>query len=112
MDGGRKRPILVSFAIGFAKESGPPRFRLFFASIVERAFTRQQGWQWATDVFRDDVKRAEDRGLVVDFEPLAPVETNFVNTAEEGPAIRGAIREPRHEHHPRRGRRGHRDAQP
>jgi sugar phosphate isomerase/epimerase len=44
----------------------------------------EQAWQWATDVFRDAVKRAEDRGVVFCFEPLAPSETNFVNTAEEG----------------------------
>lgn len=44
----------------------------------------EQAWEWATDVFRDAVKRAEDRGVVICFEPLAPVETNFVNTAEEG----------------------------
>ena len=44
----------------------------------------EQAWTWATDVFRDAVKRAEDRGVVICFEPLAPVETNFVNTAEEG----------------------------
>lgn len=44
----------------------------------------EQAWAWATDVFRDAVKCAEDRGVVICFEPLAPVETNFVNTAEEG----------------------------
>ncbi|MEK0449299.1 MAG: hypothetical protein RL088_1567 [Verrucomicrobiota bacterium] len=44
----------------------------------------EQAWAWATDVFRDAVKRAEDRGVVICFEPLAPAETNFVNTAEEG----------------------------
>ncbi len=44
----------------------------------------EQAWEWATDVFRDAVKRAEDRGVVICFEPLAPSETNFVNTAEEG----------------------------
>lgn len=44
----------------------------------------EQAWTWATDVFRDAVKRAEDRGVVICFEPLAPSETNFVNTAAEG----------------------------
>jgi len=43
-----------------------------------------QAWDWATGVFRDAVKRAEDRRVVICFEPLAPSETNFVNTAEEG----------------------------
>jgi len=44
----------------------------------------EQAWEWATGVFRDAVRRAEDRGVVICFEPLAPSETNFVNTAEEG----------------------------
>jgi sugar phosphate isomerase/epimerase len=44
----------------------------------------EQAWQWATDTFRDSVKRAEERGVTICFEPLAPAETNFVNTAAEG----------------------------
>ena len=46
--------------------------------------TFEQAWAWATEVFRAAVKRAEERGVVLCFEPLAPVETNFVNTAAEG----------------------------
>jgi len=46
--------------------------------------TFEQAWTWATEVFRPSVKRAEERGIVICFEPLAPSETNFVNTAEEG----------------------------
>ena len=46
--------------------------------------TAAQATAWAAEVFRDAVKRAEDRGVVLCFEPLAPVETNFVNTAEDG----------------------------
>ena len=44
----------------------------------------QQAWEWATDVFRQPVGRAGERGVTICFEPLAPSETNFVNTAEEG----------------------------
>jgi sugar phosphate isomerase/epimerase len=44
----------------------------------------QQAWDWATDCFLDAVKRAEDRGVTICFEPLSPAETNFVNTAAEG----------------------------
>jgi len=44
----------------------------------------QQAWDWATEVFKPSVKRAEDRGVTICFEPLAPAETNFVNTAAEG----------------------------
>lgn len=47
-----------------------------------------QAWDLATETFRDSVKRAEDRGVTICFEPLAPSETNFVNTAAE--AIRFA----------------------
>ena len=43
-----------------------------------------QAWEWATGVFRDAVMRAEERGIVICFEPLAPAETNFINTAAQG----------------------------
>jgi sugar phosphate isomerase/epimerase len=46
--------------------------------------TFEQAWQWAASTFRDSVKLAEDRGVTICFEPLAPSETNFVNTAAEG----------------------------
>ena len=42
-----------------------------------------QAWQWATNTFRDSVKLAEDRDITICFEPLAPSETNFVNTAAD-----------------------------
>lgn len=51
---------------------------------VMEGVTYEQAWDWATDVFRDAVKRAEDRGVVICFEPLSTAETNFVTTAEEG----------------------------
>jgi sugar phosphate isomerase/epimerase len=44
----------------------------------------EQAWEFATNVFRDSVRRAEERGIVICFEPLAPSETDFVNTAAEG----------------------------
>lgn len=50
---------------------------------VAEGVSYEQAWQWATEAFQDAVKRAEDRGAVICFEPLAPAETNFVNTAEE-----------------------------
>ncbi|MDB6018119.1 MAG: Xylose isomerase domain protein barrel [Pedosphaera sp.] len=50
--------------------------------------TDEQAWGWAADTFRDSVKRAEARGVTICLEPLAPVETNFINTAAE--AIRFA----------------------
>jgi sugar phosphate isomerase/epimerase len=51
---------------------------------VMEGVSYDQAWAWATDTFRDAVKRAEERGVTICFEPLAPSETNFVNTAEEG----------------------------
>ncbi len=44
----------------------------------------QQAWELARETFGDSVKCAEDRGVVICFEPLSPAETDFVNTAEEG----------------------------
>ena len=43
----------------------------------------QQAWEWATAAFREPVMRAEQRGITICFEPLAPSETNFINTAAE-----------------------------
>ncbi len=51
---------------------------------VMEGVTYEQAWAWATDVFRPAVKQAEQRGVTICFEPLAPAETNFVNTAAEG----------------------------
>ncbi len=43
----------------------------------------EQGWDWAASTFRNAVKQAEQRGVTICFEPLAPAETNFINTAAE-----------------------------
>ena len=45
--------------------------------------SHEQAWDWAARCFRDAVKRGEDRGVTLCLEPLAPVETNFINTAAE-----------------------------
>lgn len=58
---------------------GSPKQRNILPGVSE-----QQAWDWATDSFRDAVKEAEQHGVVLCFEPLSPVETNFVNTAAEG----------------------------
>jgi len=50
---------------------------------VMEGVTIDQAWDWATDTFRDAVKLAEQRGITICFEPLAPSETNFINTAAE-----------------------------
>ena len=43
----------------------------------------EQGRGWAAEVFRDAVRRAQERGITICLEPLAPTETNFINTAAE-----------------------------
>ena len=43
----------------------------------------EQAWDWATAVFREPVMRAEQREITICFEPLAPSETNFINTAAQ-----------------------------
>ncbi len=42
-----------------------------------------QAADWALGTFRDAVRRAEDRGVTICFEPLGPIETNFINTAAD-----------------------------
>jgi sugar phosphate isomerase/epimerase len=58
---------------------GSPKQRSLLPGV-----TFEQAWTWATDVFRPSVKLAEQRGITICFEPLAPVETNFINTAADG----------------------------
>jgi len=50
---------------------------------VMEGVSAEQAWTWATETFRDAVRQAEDRSITICFEPLAPSETNFVNTAAE-----------------------------
>jgi sugar phosphate isomerase/epimerase len=50
---------------------------------LEAGVTREQGWKFATDCFRDAVNQAALRSITICFEPLAPSETNFINTAAQ-----------------------------
>lgn len=59
--------------------AGSPKQR----NILE-GVSHQQARDWTARTFRDAVKRAEDRGVTICFEPLSPAETNFINTAAEG----------------------------
>ena len=45
--------------------------------------TFEQAWDWAKEVFRPSIERAAERDVIICFEPLAPAETDFINTAEE-----------------------------
>ena len=61
---------------------------LVFGSPKQRSLlpgvSPAQAWDWATAVFREVIREAEDRGVVFCFEPLAPSETDFLNTAADG----------------------------
>ncbi len=50
---------------------------------LQPGVTLEEGFERGFLTLRDAVKRAEDRGVVICFEPLGPAETNFVNTAAE-----------------------------
>ena len=50
---------------------------------LEPEVTLEQATAWASEVFRPAVGDAEDHGITICFEPLAPSETNFMNTASE-----------------------------
>jgi len=57
---------------------GSPKQRNLLPGVL-----RDQALDWAADCFRNAVKRAEERQVTICFEPLAPSETNFINTAAE-----------------------------
>ena len=62
---------------------GSPRQRNVLAGV-----TPEQAWELAAATVTDAVQRAEERGVVLCLEPLAPAETNFINSAAQ--AIRFA----------------------
>ncbi|MHC1763561.1 MAG: sugar phosphate isomerase/epimerase family protein [Verrucomicrobiia bacterium] len=55
---------------------------------------KEQAWDWAADAFRAPVARAGERGVTICFEPLAPAETNFINTAAEAIAFTRQLESP------------------
>jgi sugar phosphate isomerase/epimerase len=57
---------------------GSPKQRSLLPGV-----TAEQAWAWAAEVFRPAVKRGEERGVTICFEPLPAEDTNFINTAEE-----------------------------
>jgi sugar phosphate isomerase/epimerase len=61
---------------------------------IQVGVSHQQAWDWTAQTFRDAVKRAEDRGVTICLEPLAPAETNFINTAAEAIAFVQAFQSP------------------
>ncbi|MFN7139775.1 MAG: sugar phosphate isomerase/epimerase family protein [Limisphaerales bacterium] len=57
---------------------GSPKQRDILPGVM-----KEGAWQFARNVFRDAVTRAGERNVTICLEPLAPQETNFINTAEE-----------------------------
>jgi sugar phosphate isomerase/epimerase len=57
---------------------GSPKQRSLLPGV-----TYEQAWDWATGLFRPAVRRAEDRGVTLCFEPLPLEDTNFITTATE-----------------------------
>jgi sugar phosphate isomerase/epimerase len=43
----------------------------------------EQAWEWAAETFSSGVARGAARGVTLCLEPLAPAETNFINTAAQ-----------------------------
>ena len=61
---------------------------------VMEGVSPEQAREYATAVFRPAVARAADRGVTLCFEPLAPSETNFINTAADAIAFAGQFGSP------------------
>ena len=63
---------------GLVMVTGSPQQRNLLPGI-----SFEQGSAWAAETFRPAVARAEQRQVTICLEPLAPAETNFINTAAE-----------------------------
>ncbi len=50
---------------------------------VPEGATPEQAWEWARETFGPSIRHALDRGVTICLEPLAPSETNFINTAAD-----------------------------
>jgi sugar phosphate isomerase/epimerase len=61
---------------------GSPRQRQILPGVAP-----EQAEDWAVATLRAPLARAEDRGLTLCLEPLAALETNFINTAAEAIAF-------------------------
>ena len=55
----------------------------------------QQAWDWASEVFRPAVERAQERQVTICLEPLSPSETDFINTAAEAIRFVRSFKSPR-----------------
>jgi sugar phosphate isomerase/epimerase len=57
---------------------GSPKQRSLMEGVA-----KERACEWALAAFRAPVARAAERGVTICLEPLAPAETNFINTAAE-----------------------------
>ncbi|MDP7013017.1 MAG: sugar phosphate isomerase/epimerase family protein [Verrucomicrobiota bacterium] len=57
---------------------GSPKLRNLLPGV-----SFEQAWELARETFAKSIKRAEEKGVTICFEPLAPSETDFINTAEQ-----------------------------
>jgi len=68
---------------------GSPKQRNLLPDVVP-----EQALDWAAGTFRDAVAKAEQRSVTICFEPLAPAETNFINTAHDAIQFVERLRSP------------------
>jgi sugar phosphate isomerase/epimerase len=72
---------------------------LVFGSPKQRdvldGVTQAQAWKYAVETFRAVVPALEDRDVTLCLEPLAPEETNFINTADDAARMISEIDSPR-----------------
>lgn len=71
---------------------------MVFGSPKQRSLcegvSRQQAWDLARETFRAIVPTLEDRSVTFCLEPLAPAETDFINTADDAARMIGEINSP------------------
>ena len=83
-------------AVDFCADLGGTR--MIFGSPKRRdilhGVTPEQARAWTLETFRPATRTAEGRGVVICLEPLAPSETNFLNTAAETRSLADAMGSP------------------
>jgi len=86
----------LQHAVDFCADLGGTR--MIFGSPKRRdilpGVTPEQARAWTLETFRPATRTAEERGVVICLEPLAPSETNFLNTAAETRSLADAMGSP------------------
>ena len=71
---------------------------MVFGSPLQRnlseGMTREEGLEFATEVFRAAMPRVAERGVTICMEPLTPKETNFVNTCADAAELIERVAQP------------------